>query len=60
MIDFVDSNVEGIEPMEPSPYESTPFTMVEDVKDLKEMAAKLRSANELAVSIWSSFCVFLV
>ncbi|KAK9698312.1 hypothetical protein RND81_08G095500 [Saponaria officinalis] len=49
--DFVDTNVEGLEPLEPPPYESTPFKMVEDVKDLKEMAAKLRSVNELAVDL---------
>ncbi|KAH9618573.1 hypothetical protein KSS87_003885 [Heliosperma pusillum] len=49
--DFVDSNVEGLEPVEPPPYESTPFKLVEDVKDLKEMAAKLRSVNELAVDL---------
>ncbi|KAL9230839.1 hypothetical protein vseg_006135 [Gypsophila vaccaria] len=49
--DFVDTNVDSLKPVEPPPYESTPFKMVEDVKDLKEMAAKLRSVNELAVDL---------
>lgn len=50
----MDCDVESVEPMKPPPLESTPFKMVEEVKDLKELAAKLRSANEIAVSI--CFC----
>lgn len=49
--DFVDSNVESLEPVKPPPLESTPFKMVEEVKDLKELAAKLRSAHEIAVDL---------
>ncbi|XP_021755991.1 protein RRP6-like 2 isoform X2 [Chenopodium quinoa] len=49
--DFVDCNIESLEPVMPPPLESTPFKMVEEVKDLKELAAKLRSANEIAVDL---------
>lgn len=47
--DFVDKNVADIEPLKPSPLESTPFKLVEEVKDLKELAAKLRVADEFSV-----------
>lgn len=36
-------------PVKPPSIESTPFKLVEEVKDLKELAAKLRSVNEFAV-----------
>ena len=49
-MDFVDKNVEHVELMKPPPIESTPFKLVEEVKDLKELAAKLRGVNEFAVS----------
>ncbi|MFS7991690.1 putative ribonuclease H-like superfamily [Helianthus anomalus] len=37
--------------MKPPPVESTSFKLVQDVKDLKELAAKLRDANEFAVDL---------
>ncbi|CAO2827105.1 unnamed protein product [Amaranthus hypochondriacus] len=49
--DFLDCNIDSLEPMRPPPLESTPFKMVEEVKDLKELAAKLRSVNEFAVDL---------
>lgn len=49
--DFVDCNIESLEPVKPPPLESTPFKMVEEVKDLKELAAKLRSVTEFAVDL---------
>ncbi|KAL2900845.1 Protein RRP6-like 2 [Bienertia sinuspersici] len=49
--DFVDCNIGSLEPMKPPPLESTPFKMVEEVKDLKELAAKLQSVNEFAVDL---------
>ncbi|KAM7505125.1 hypothetical protein LguiB_004029 [Lonicera macranthoides] len=50
-LDFVDKNVGDIEPLKPSPLESTPFKLVEEVKDLKELAAKLRVADEFSVDL---------
>ncbi|KAK1271436.1 hypothetical protein QJS04_geneDACA012988 [Acorus gramineus] len=49
--DFVDKNIENLEPVKPPPLESTPFKLVEGVKELKELAAKLRSVNEFAVDL---------
>ncbi|KAJ0076305.1 hypothetical protein Patl1_35221 [Pistacia atlantica] len=37
-----------VEPVKPTSLEEAPFTPVEEVKDLKELAAKLRSVNEFA------------
>ena len=50
-LDFVDkdSDVLHIEPVKPTPVESTTFHFVEEVKDLKSLAAKLRAVNEFAV-----------
>lgn len=48
-MDFVDKNISDLEPVEALPLECTPFTLVEDVKDLKQLAAKLRSVDEFAV-----------
>lgn len=48
-LDFVDKNV--VEPVKPPPTESTSFKLVEEVKDLKELAAKLRGVNEFAVDL---------
>ncbi|XP_062113570.1 protein RRP6-like 2 [Humulus lupulus] len=52
-MDFVDkdSDVLHIEPVKPTPVESTPFKFVEEVKDLKDLAAKLRAVNEFAVDL---------
>jgi exosome complex exonuclease RRP6 len=49
VLDFVDKDPENVVPQKPPSLESTPFKLVEEVKDLKEMAAKLRSVNEFAV-----------
>lgn len=50
-LDFVDENVSDLEPVKPPPIECTPFTLVEEVKDLKELAAKLRGVDEFAVDL---------
>ncbi|KAG9452076.1 hypothetical protein H6P81_004980 [Aristolochia fimbriata] len=49
--DFVDGGKEGVEPVKPLPLESTPFKLVEEVKDLKELARKLSEAKEFAVDL---------
>lgn len=49
VLDFVDKDVSNIKPEEPLPLEDTPFKIVGDVKDLKILAAKLRSVDEFAV-----------
>ncbi|XP_024031414.1 protein RRP6-like 2 [Morus notabilis] len=51
VLDFVDKDVLHIEPVEPPSLESTSFKLVEEVKDLKELVAKLRGANEFAVDL---------
>ncbi|KAK8591386.1 hypothetical protein V6N13_031432 [Hibiscus sabdariffa] len=51
VMDFVDKDTVVVEPIKPSSIESTPFKLVEEVKDLKELAAKLRSVDELAVDL---------
>ena len=48
-MDFVDKDIGNVDPVKPPSIESTPFKLVEEVKDLKEMAAKLRGVNEFAV-----------
>ena len=50
-MDFVDKDIADTEPVKPPSIESTPFKLVEEVKDLKELAAKLRSVDEFAVKI---------
>ena len=45
----MDRNVTSLKPMKPPPLENTPFKLIEEVKDLKELATKLRSVNEFAV-----------
>ncbi|KAJ4980150.1 hypothetical protein NE237_010930 [Protea cynaroides] len=49
--DFVDRNIRDAEPVKPLPLESTPFKLVEEVKDLKELAAKLQNVDEFAVDL---------
>ncbi|VFQ67444.1 unnamed protein product [Cuscuta campestris] len=49
-LDFVGS-ASVIEPIEPPPIEKTPFKYVEHVKDLKQLAAKLRGVDEFAVDL---------
>ncbi|KAF7148916.1 hypothetical protein RHSIM_Rhsim03G0051500 [Rhododendron simsii] len=51
ILDFVDKNVGHVEPVKPRPIESTPFKLVEEVMDLKELAAKLRGVTEFAVDL---------
>ncbi|KAJ0695385.1 putative 3'-5' exonuclease domain, ribonuclease H-like superfamily [Helianthus annuus] len=49
--DFIDMTVSDVEPANPPPVESTSFKLVQDVKVLKELAAKLCDANESAVDL---------
>ncbi|KAJ0015166.1 hypothetical protein Pint_20023 [Pistacia integerrima] len=49
VLDFVDKDIGDVEPVKPTSLEETPFKLVEEVKDLKELAGKLRSVNELVV-----------
>lgn len=58
-IDFVSENLSGMEPVMPLPLEETPFKFVQEVKDLKELVAKLRSVEEFAVNFFSD-CLLLV
>ncbi|XP_050235481.1 protein RRP6-like 2 [Mercurialis annua] len=51
IIDFVDTSTANAEPVPPPPLESTPFKLVEEVKDLKQLAATLRGVNEFAVDL---------
>ncbi|KAL1210212.1 Protein RRP6-like 2 [Cardamine amara subsp. amara] len=51
VIDFVEKDVNEMEPVKPLPLEETPFKFVQDVKDLKELVAKLRSVEEFAVDL---------
>ncbi|XP_010467494.1 PREDICTED: protein RRP6-like 1 isoform X1 [Camelina sativa] len=52
VMDFVDNNnlIEK-KPVKPLPLEETPFKIVEEVKDLKELAATLQSVEEFAVDL---------
>ncbi|KAK9951693.1 hypothetical protein M0R45_007129 [Rubus argutus] len=51
ILDFIDNGIGDVEPIKPPEIEATPFKLVEEVKDLKELAAKLRSVNEFAVDL---------
>lgn len=51
IMDFIDKTVSDVEPVKPPPVESTSFKLVQEVKDLKELAAKLRDAHEFAVDL---------
>ncbi|XP_057983111.1 protein RRP6-like 2 isoform X2 [Malania oleifera] len=51
IFDFIDRNIKSIEPAKPPPIESTPFKLVEEIKDLKALAAKLGAVNEFAVDL---------
>lgn len=50
-IEFAYNQSELPEPLQPAPWESTPFKYVERVQDLKEVAMKLESASEIAVDL---------
>ncbi|ESQ33213.1 hypothetical protein EUTSA_v10003636mg [Eutrema salsugineum] len=49
VIDFIDEN--DTEPVIPLPLEETPFKLVQEVKDLKDVVAKLRTVEEFAVDL---------
>ncbi|KAL5547215.1 hypothetical protein UlMin_006902 [Ulmus minor] len=51
VLDFVDKDISNIELVEPPQLERTPFNYVEEVKDLKDLASKLRGVNEFAVDL---------
>ncbi|XP_071727871.1 protein RRP6-like 1 [Rutidosis leptorrhynchoides] len=51
VMDFVDKTVSNVEPVKPLPVESISFKLVQDVKGLKDLAAKLRDADEFAVDL---------
>ncbi|KAJ9179876.1 hypothetical protein P3X46_008190 [Hevea brasiliensis] len=51
VLDFVDKSTGNLEPVSPLPLEHTPFKLVEEVKDLKELAAKLCGVDEFAVDL---------
>ncbi|XP_078430859.1 protein RRP6-like 2 isoform X2 [Wolffia australiana] len=51
VLDFIDGSTHHEEPVMPLPIEDTPFKFVEDVKDLKELAAKLRCVDEFSVDL---------
>ncbi|KAJ4971772.1 hypothetical protein NE237_004871 [Protea cynaroides] len=49
--DFVDRNIRDVEPDKLPPLETTPFKLVEEVKDLKELTVKLENVDEFAVDL---------
>ncbi|RID62307.1 hypothetical protein BRARA_E01390 [Brassica rapa] len=51
VIDFVGNSVSEMEPVKPLPLEETPFKLVQDVKDLKDLVSKLRTVEEFAVDL---------
>ncbi|EPS62558.1 hypothetical protein M569_12230, partial [Genlisea aurea] len=51
VLDFVDKADSIAEPEKPLPFETTPFTLVDEVKDLKKLANKLRNVDEFAVDL---------
>ncbi|KAF5799366.1 putative polyribonucleotide nucleotidyltransferase [Helianthus annuus] len=51
VMDFIDKTVSDVEPVKPPPVETTPFKLVQDVKDLKELATKLRDTDEFSVAL---------
>lgn len=58
VLDFVDKDIGDVEAVKPPSLEQTPFKLVEEVKDLKELAAKLKSVDEFAVK--SDFCDYVL
>ncbi|KAJ1687376.1 hypothetical protein LUZ63_018766 [Rhynchospora breviuscula] len=50
-MDFVDKNGGIREPVKPLSLEETPFKLVEELKDLREMCSKLKSVTEFAVDL---------
>lgn len=49
VLDFVDKINEDFQPVYPPSLDCTPFKFIEEVNDLKELAAKLRGVDEFAV-----------
>lgn len=51
-MDFVDKDIVDIKPVKPAPVECTSFKIVEEVRDLKELATKLKGVSEFAVRFY--------
>ncbi|KAK4483763.1 hypothetical protein RD792_010966 [Penstemon davidsonii] len=51
VLDFIDKSESTTDPVKPPPIETTPFKFVEEVKDLKQLAVKLRGVDEFAVDL---------
>ncbi|KAB2005308.1 hypothetical protein ES319_D11G261000v1 [Gossypium barbadense] len=51
VMDFVEKDIADIQPIKPPSMESTSFKLVEEVKDLKDLAAKLRGVEEFAADL---------
>ncbi|XP_009119401.1 protein RRP6-like 2 isoform X3 [Brassica rapa] len=51
VMDFVDKDISEMKPVEPLSLEGTPFKLVEEINDLKDLAAKLSSVDEFAVDL---------
>ncbi|KAI9093664.1 hypothetical protein K1719_027113 [Acacia pycnantha] len=49
--DFFHKECRDIEPMKPPSIDCTPFKIVEELEDLKELASKLRDVQEFAVDL---------
>lgn len=59
VMDFIDKDIGDVEPVKPPSLECTPYKLVEEVRDLKELAAKLRGENEFAVKFDYSILCFI-
>ncbi|CAH2046625.1 unnamed protein product [Thlaspi arvense] len=57
LMDFVDKNITEMKPVKPLPLEGTPFKPVEEVNDLKDLAAKLSSVEEFSVTLFGGGCM---
>ncbi|KAF6175532.1 hypothetical protein GIB67_038106 [Kingdonia uniflora] len=49
--EFIDRTIGATEQLKPLPLECTPFKLVEEVKELKQLAAKLCCVDEFAVDL---------
>lgn len=58
VVDFIDRSMADVEPVKPPLTECTPFKLVGEVRDLKELAAKLRGENEFAVNFEYDFVFY--
>lgn len=59
VLDFVDKINEDFQPVYPPSLDCTPFKLIEEVNDLKELAAKLRGVNEFAVQNYYQFNIMM-